>query len=169
VDSNEVGWSVAELSFAVSTAAVLAVPAGRVWRSLLFYEEIEHAPPPLLRLLLPRPIRAEGRKEAGHLVRCTYKGGHILKLITSITEERLIAFDVVEQQLGIPGGIVLLGGSNAVEPLTEHLTRVTLTTRYRRPRRGLAEPLVAAVESKAVHAFHRHLIESIRRRATRQL
>jgi hypothetical protein len=150
----------------VSTTAVLAVPAGRVWRSLLFYEELEYAPPPLLRMLLPRPLRAEGRKEPGHLVRCTYQEGHILKLITSVIEERLIAFEVVEQRLGILGGIVLLGGSHAVEPLTERVTRVTVTTHYSRPRRRLLEPLVAAVESNVVHAFHRHLIEGIRRRAT---
>jgi hypothetical protein len=167
VEIGELGRETTGLAFAVSTAAVLAAPAGRVWRSLLFYEELEQAPPPLLRLLLPRPLRSEGRKEAGHLVRCTYEGGHILKLITLITEERLIAFEVVEQQLGIAGGIVLLGGSNAVEPLTEHITRVTLTTRYRRRRRRrLVEPLVAAAESKVVHAFHRHLIDGVRRRAT---
>jgi hypothetical protein len=166
VDGNELGCGVTGVSLAVSTTAVVAGPAGRVWRSLLFYEELEHAPPPLLRLLLPRPLRAEGRKEAGHLVRCTYERGHILKLITSITDERLIAFDVVEQQVAIPGGVVLLGGSNALEPLTDHVTRVTLTTRYRRPRRHLLEPLVAAVEANVVHAFHRHLIEGIRRHAT---
>ena len=55
----------------VVTRMNFAAPPEKVWEGLMFYEQIGKRPPLLLRLLLPVPIRTEGRKsEVGDEVTC---------------------------------------------------------------------------------------------------
>jgi hypothetical protein len=153
-----------ERSASISTESVFAATAAGTWDATVFYEDIEHPSPWLLRLVLPRPVRSEGPKDVvGSVVRCTYEAGHLLKRITEVEPARRLAFDVIEQELRFGRGIRLLGGVVAIDPLGEATTRVTLTTRYVSP---LLRPerLWLAVEARVVHAFHRHMLEGMRRR-----
>ena len=134
----------------------------KVWDGLMFYEEID-APPPLhLRLLLPVPIRTEGRKSVvGDETTCVYEGGHLLKRITQIDSCRYYGFEVVEQNLAV-GGTILSGGCYTLRELPGRGTEVAITTRYTSPRRPgwLWKPIEATV----CHMFHRHLLSSMRRK-----
>ncbi len=135
-----------------------------VWKSLVFYEGLEEAPPLHLRLLLPRPIRTEGSKSAvGDQATCLYQGGHLLKRVTRIDVDRLYEFKVVEQRLGIGGGIRLRGGSYSIRALPAGDSELCITTHYvsRNRPRWLARP----VEEVVCHLFHRHLLGAIRRSA----
>jgi hypothetical protein len=141
--------------------AFAASPA-QVWNSLMFYEEVSLRPPLLLRLLLPEPVRVEGRKSAvGAEARCLYRQGQLLKRVTRIDPERRCDFEVVEQGMAIPGGIRLAGGRYALTASPDGGTRVELETRYFSPLRPrwLAGPVEAAI----CHAFHRHILEAMRR------
>jgi hypothetical protein len=142
---------------------MFAAGSERVWRAIAFYEEIEHDPPPLLRLALPRPLRSEGGKNAvGGLVRCTYSKGHLVKRMTEVEEGRLLAFDVVEQRLRFGAGVRLVGGRVELWPSANRGTGLTMTTRYV-SRMLHPERLWMAVEERLVHAFHRHVLEGMRR------
>jgi len=136
----------------------------KVWTSLVFYEGIEEAPPWYLQLLLPRPIRTQGAKAAvGDQATCLYQGGHLLKRVTRIDPDRRYEFTVVEQHLGIGGGIKLSGGSYVLNDLGGGRTTLSITTRYsdgHRPR-WLARP----VEEAVCHLFHRHLLNAIKTKA----
>src|SRR5262249_34911801 len=46
----------------VETTRTLPVNAREAWSGIVFYEEVEHSPPWLLRLALPRPVRSIGDK-----------------------------------------------------------------------------------------------------------
>jgi hypothetical protein len=136
----------------------------RVWNSLVFYEGIEEAPPLYLRLLLPRPIRTQGSKSAvGDQATCLYQGGHLLKRVTHIDAHRLYEFTVVEQHLGIGGGVHLCGGRYALRDLGHDHTELSITTRYfsRNRPRWLVQP----VEEAVCHLFHRHLLTAIKTKA----
>ncbi|HTY50276.1 MAG TPA: hypothetical protein VMB48_11350 [Steroidobacteraceae bacterium] len=142
---------------------VTATPA-QVWDSLMFYESIEGTPPPLLRLLLPRPIRTQGAKSAvGDRATCLYQGGHLLKQVTRIEPGRLYEFCVLEQHLAVGRTVRLSGGSYSLHELSPEQVQLSIMTRYtsaNRPRL-LARPAEAAV----CHLFHRHLLGAIRRKA----
>jgi hypothetical protein len=147
----------------VSTEAILPAASTIVWAALVFYEEVTHRPPLLLQALLPHPLRSEGdKRNVGSIVRCTYREGHLLKIITNVDEGHMVAFDICEQELRIAGGARLLGGSTVVQPISSLDTRVTLTTRYALPERRLAG-LRRWISAQVTHAFHRHLMEGIRR------
>jgi hypothetical protein len=45
----------------ITTGMTFATSTDKVWDGLLFYEEIDSQPPTYLRLLLPIPIRTEGK------------------------------------------------------------------------------------------------------------
>jgi hypothetical protein len=153
----------ARRSASVATDATFAAGPEDVWQAIAFYEEIEHDPPPLLRLALPRPLRSEGRKgRVGGLVRCSYSKGYLVKRMTEVEENRLLAFDVVEQELRFGAGVRLLGGSVELEPLASRHTRLTMTTRYL-SRRLHPRRLWVGLEEMLVHAFHRHVLEGMRR------
>ena len=148
----------------VTTHVVVAADPAKVWTSLVFYEGIEEAPPWYLQLLLPRPIRTQGAKAAvGDQATCLYQGGHLLKRVTRIDPDRRYEFTVVEQHLGIGGGIKLSGGSYVLNDLGGGRTTLSITTRYsdgHRPR-WLARP----VEEAVCHLFHRHLLNAIKTKA----
>ena len=148
----------------VVTRGTIAAPAARVWHNLMFYEQIEDSPPLHLRLLLPLPIRADGSKLAvDGQARCLYEGGHLLKRVTHIEPSRLYEFAVVEQQLALPRGVRLSGGSYALRELPGERTELAVTTRYLSDRgpRWLWRP----VEALVCHLFHRHLLSAIQRKA----
>ena len=134
---------------------------GKVWEGLMFYEQIEKRPPLFLRLLLPVPVGAEGRKsQVGDEVKCRYRSGHLLKRVTQITQGRHCEFEVIEQSLALGGGIKLMGGSYTVQPLPEGRTGVALMTRYVSPHRP--RWLCRRIEAAVCHCFHRHILSAMR-------
>lgn len=164
VDGVERRWPMGEVIAEVSTSATFDAPVGRAWDSVRLYEEVEHEPPLLLRLALPLPVRAEGRRDTvGAEQRCVYRRGHLVKRITRRDPPRLLAFDVVEQDLHFEHDVELRDGSFILEPLGAGRTRVVLTTRYRRLLRPawLWEPM----ERTIIHTLHGHVLEGMRRQA----
>jgi hypothetical protein len=143
----------------VTTTLLLHVPSRFAWEALRFYEDIPARPSPLLRLVLPIPIRSEGRKlQLGALVRCTYEGGYLVKRITVVDAPRLLRFEVLEQHLGIEHCISLGDGSYEIRDHGSS-SEILLTTAYRghlRPR-FLWRPL----ERILAHAVHRHILRGI--------
>ena len=148
----------------VATAIRCSEPPERVWDALVFYEQIDRQPPWPLRLLLPVPVRADGaRSAAGDETRCVYEHGYLVKRMSRVQPLRRCEFEVIEQQLGMPGEIRLAGGGYTLNALPDGSTRIELETRYfasRRPR-VLWRPIEAAL----CHAFHRHILDAIRRGA----
>ncbi len=157
-------WPMGLVVAEVRTTAVFDAPAARAWNAILFYEEVRHAPPFLLTLALPRPVRTEGRKDAvGAEQKCIYQRGYILKRITRREPPRLLAFDVVEQHLHFEHDVELRDGRFVIEPLGPDRCRVVLTTRYRR----LLRPawLWERMERTIIHTLHEYVLEGMRRHA----
>ncbi len=151
----------------IVTRMTFAASPAQAWHGLMFYEQIAERPPLHLRLLLPRPIRTEGRKsQVGDDARCLYVGGHLLKRVTRIDGGRYYEFAVVEQNLAIGGRMRLRGGAYTLRELPDGCTEVVLTTRYFSPNRPrwLWQPIEAAV----CHAFHRYILGAIQRRVEPQ-
>lgn len=150
----------AERATVVITSRDFSAPPDKVWDGLMFYEQIKKLPPLLLRLLLPLPVRTEGRKsQAGDEVNCIYKTGYLVKRVTAVLPGREYLFDVIDQRLAFGRGIQLLGGGYALAETVEGITRVSLETRYvswNHPR-WLCKP----VESWICHSFHRYILDSI--------
>jgi hypothetical protein len=114
----------------ISTEASFPLPAEKICERILLYEEVPGRPGLFLRLLLPLPLRSEGSKsETGSLVRCIYSGGHLVKRITNVQTGQLVAFEVLEQELGIEGFATLEGGSYRILKRGAS-SGVVLTTRY---------------------------------------
>jgi hypothetical protein len=160
------GGSGAQQATSILTRMAFAASPERVWRGLMFYEQIDERPPLHLRLLLPVPIGTERTKATvGANVRCSYEGGHLVKRITEIDPQRHYGFDVVEQTLAIGGGLILSGGGYSLRELPDGHTEVAVTTRYTGGRRPawLWKPVEAAV----CHLFHRHLLAAMRRKVER--
>jgi hypothetical protein len=127
----------------------------------MFYEQIPLPPPLHLRLLLPAPMRAEGRRSAvGDETKCVYDKGHLLKRVTRIDPWRHYGFDVVEQELVIGRGIRLTGGSYTLLELPDGSTRIGLETRYVS---SVRLRMLRRVEAAVCHAFHRHILGAMRR------
>lgn len=133
--------------------------AETVWNRLLFYEEVPEKAPLLLRVLLPRPVRAEGGKtRPGETVRCIYHGGELLKRITAVEPPHLVQFEVIEQRLGIEGCALTLGGSYQLRSCGDGIDLV-LRTNYRaylRPR-----CLWRRVEALLVSQLHGHILRGV--------
>ncbi len=138
----------------------------QVWDQLMFYEQIRERPPLHLRLLLPEPIRTEGRvSQVGDDARCLYARGHLLKRATRIDPGSRYDFEVIEQNLTVGGGVRLFGGAYALTPAEGGGTEVALETRYvslRRPRW-----FWKVIEAAVCHMFHRHILRAMRRDAER--
>ena len=152
---------VARQPTSITTGMTFATSTDKVWEGLLFYEEIDGQPPAYLRLLLPIPIRTEGKiSEVGSEVMCLYEGGHLLKRITRIEAERFYEFEVAEQSISVGGSMLLCGGGYTLRKLSDAATEVAVETRYISSKwpRWFWRPL----EGIVCHCFHRYLLISMR-------
>jgi len=147
------------VSEAVSTRAHFDASPEAVWSHIMFYEEVPGRPPFLLRTLLPCPVRTEGNKaRPGTEVRCVYRRGGLVKLITAVERPHLLRFDATEQRLGIEGCILALSGSYKIYACG-NATDVALTTNYRaylRPR-NIWRPL----EALLMRQLHGHILRGV--------
>ena len=146
----------------VVTSMIFAAPPERVWKGLVFYEELGGRPPLHLRLLLPVPIRNVGKvSDVGDEATCLYEGGHLLKRITRIEQGDLYEFEVAEQNLSVGGGMRLSGGRYRLRGLPDGQTELSVETRYlsRKWPRWFWKPL----EKMVCHWFHRYLLGTMRR------
>jgi hypothetical protein len=149
----------------IETTATLPVDAATAFESIMFYEEVRHPPPLILRIGLAHPLFTSGSSQrVGDVKSCIYNKGHITKRITAIEPARRLAFEVIEQDIGYEIDVRLVGGAFEFEPLPDGSTRITLVTEY--------EPLLnprwcwRPFERYAVHTLHEHVIEGMRRLAT---
>jgi hypothetical protein len=148
----------------IETGLTFHATPEQAWSSIMFYEQVEHEPPLLLKLALPRPIRAEGSMTAvGDVQRCIYQNGELVKQISRRVENEALEFRVIEQHLHFEHDVTLVDGSFRLEPIGVGSTRVILTTRYIRHLRPawLWQPM----ERKVVHTLHGHVLEGMKRRA----
>jgi len=147
----------------VRTTQTLNVGPDAAWDTWVFYEEVEHRPPWLLRMGLPTPSHVEGRIVAvGDEEVCVYTGdARLVKRGTAVEPGRLLAFDVVGQHHFEDNSIHLVDGSFAFEQAGPGMTDVTLTSRYEpllRPR-----ILWRPIEHTVAHQLHGHVLEGMRR------
>lgn len=157
------GWEAgAPAATSIVTGMRFCASPEDVWNGLMFYEQIPRRPPLHLRLLLPAPVCAGGRRSAvGDETRCIYDRGYLLKRVTRIEPLRHYGFDVVEQNLAIGKGVRLTGGSYRLLGLPGSLTRIELETRFVS---SVRPPwLWRRIEAAVCHAFHRHILRAMRR------
>jgi hypothetical protein len=148
----------------VATGLTVHATPREVWNAIMFYEEVEHAPPWLLQLALPKPERSVGNKQqVGELIRCYYDRGHLFKRISCVEQDRLLVFHVVEQKLHFERDVTLRGGSFELIPVGPEHTRIVLTTDYERHLRPtwIWQP----IERRVIHTLHGHVLEGMRRHA----
>ena len=156
-----VSWLFAReaVSEVVSTRVQFNASPEAVWSHLMLYEEAPGCPPFLLRALLPDPVRTEGDKtRVGATVRCSYRGGNLVKRITTVEAPHVLQFEVIEQRLGIESCILTRGGSYQIQTCGD-VTDVVLITNYQaylHPR-SLWRPLEALVVSQ----LHRHILHGL--------
>ena len=140
----------------VTTKAAFDAPPDEVWLRMMFYEEVPHRPPLLLRMFLPSPVKTQGNgKQVGTVVECTYSRGGLMKRITVLERPRLVRFEVLEQHLGVERCMTTVEGSYEFRA-DGGGTEVALTTQYRghlRPR-WLWRPF----ERLLAHQLHRHIL-----------
>lgn len=143
----------------MATKARFPADEETTWRMLLTYEEVQHRPPWLLRLLLPQPVSTRGDKtQVGADIPCLYQGGQLTKRILVSDAPHFLAFAVVGQHLGIEQCITALGGSYRIMPLAGE-SEIELTTRYLgrlRPR-----SIWRRIEEFLAHKFHRHILRGM--------
>ncbi len=147
---------------AVVTRMTFDAPPERVWEGLVFYEELKGRPPLHLRLLLPVPIRNEGKiSEVGDEATCLYETGQLLKRITRIEDRDVYEFEVAQQSLSIGGGMRLCGGRYQLQDAPGGRTEVSVETKYVSTKwpRWFWKP----IERLVCHWFHRYLLGSMRR------
>jgi hypothetical protein len=142
----------------------VAAPIAQVWNSLRFYEELDHKPPFLLRLLLPRPQRTvTSPKTVGEQTTLPYDSGHYSKQVTKLEAPHRYEFDVTEQRMRSDRGVLLLSGAYTLRELSATQTDLSITTRYAsgiRPR-WFAEP----VERLLCRRLQRHLLDAVEAKA----
>ncbi len=100
----------------------------------MFYEQIERKPPVYLRLLLPIPIRTEGRKsEVGDVATCLYRGWPLAQAgYRDRGEPSITSFEVVEQTRRLRPAAMRLskGGYTLDRERADGGTDVSLETNY---------------------------------------
>lgn len=145
----------------VRTSAVLRADAETAWRSIMYYEQVRHEPPLILRVGLARPLATRGRSDrVGDIKTCLYNKGFISKRTTKSIPGEVLAFEVIEQRIGYEHDVRLKSGAFEFEGLDDGTTRVTLSTTY--------EPLLSPrwvwgpFERYAVHTLHGHVLEGMR-------
>ena len=139
------------------------VPLGHMqaWDRWVFYEEVTHERPWLLRLGLPTPSHVQGKiKAVGDQQVCVYTGdARLVKQATHVVPGELLAFDVIEQRKFENNSIRLIDGAFDFERVSDNETRITLTTRYEpllRPR-VLWQP----IEHTFAGELHRHVLKGM--------
>lgn len=148
----------------IVTTRIINAPVDVAWDSMMFYEEVEHTPPLILRIGLAHPLVTSGSSQrVGDIKTCYYNKGHITKQVTQVQEHERLAFAIIEQNIGYERDVRLTGGNFAFEAVNEHQTRITLTTHY--------EPLLSPRfmwrwgDRYAVHTLHNHVMEGMARKA----
>ncbi len=152
-----------EIATVRTTLTIDATPA-EAWNAIMFYEQVEHDPPWLLKLALPKPVGSVGNKHhVGEIVRCYYDRGYLVKRISRRTPGRLLAFDVIEQELHFERDITLRDGTFEIVSAPDDCASIIVTTRYQRhlSPRWLWRP----IERKIVHTLQGHVLEGMRRHA----
>ncbi|MEO8304881.1 MAG: SRPBCC family protein [Betaproteobacteria bacterium] len=141
---------------AVTTRAGFDAPPDEVWQRMVFYEEVPHRPPLMLRVFLPTPVKTQGNgRNVGATVECTYSRGSLIKRITVLDRPGLVRFEVIEQRLGVERCVTTVEGSYELRADGDG-TEVALTTRYR----GHLRPrwLLRPFERLLAHQLHRHIL-----------
>jgi hypothetical protein len=144
----------------VTTERIVDYPIELCWSSLMFYEDVEHKAPWIIRTGLATPTTSTGDITADGSTRtCNYTTGRLVKQITRYDAPNRLDFDVIEQTNVYEHDAQLINGSFEFIPIDEHTTRIVLTTTYR-PRltpRFAWKPF----EAYAVHGLHNHVLEGI--------
>jgi hypothetical protein len=144
----------------IETSLIIPTSVAAAWDGVMFYEEVEHEPPLLLRLLLPRPLYISGgTQNVGDIKYCVYSKGRLVKKITKRDERQLLAFDVIEQHNIENRSVRLTGGEFRFEIIGVAQTRVTLATSYQ-PLLGPRLPWRWA-EKLATHSLHHHVLQGM--------
>ncbi len=148
----------------VSTTRIIHAPIDTAWESIMFYEDVTHDPPWILRIGLAHPLRTYGSSaRAGDEKVCIYNKGRLTKRIAEVEAPHLLAFTIAEQSIGYERDVHLTGGRFRFEVIDDQSTRVTLTTEY--------EPLLGPRfawrwgEHYAVRTLHEHVLEGMAREA----
>lgn len=150
----------APVSETVTTQVHVDAGPESVWNRILFYEDVPRRPPMLLGALLPHPVRTQGDKTCiGANVQCIYGGGRSLaKRITAVQPPRLLAFEVIEQSLGIEECLITLGGCYQIERCGG-ASHVVLKTSYQA--RLHPRWLWRQVEAFLVSQLHTHILRGL--------
>jgi len=157
-----IGQEPAEFTDQTTTTFHFSAPPEAVWQSLMFYEDVPSRPWPMLRFVLPRPIRSEGdKRRVGAIVRCTYDRGYLVKRITAVEAPRHLGFEVMEQRLGIESRVRTCQGTYDLRA-AEGGTDVVLTTYYAGRLRPRA--LWRVMERYVCHRVHLHILMGMRDR-----
>ncbi|MFM9956649.1 MAG: hypothetical protein ACKVZJ_01120 [Phycisphaerales bacterium] len=148
----------------VGTSRVIATDPETAWDSMMYYEQVTHDPPLILRVGLARPLATRGAMDRiGATKTCLYNKGYLTKRVTSSRPGERLAFEVTEQRIGYERDVRLRSGAFEFEAIGDERTRVTLVTEY--------EPLLSPrwvwrpFERYAVHTLHGHVLEGMRREA----
>lgn len=148
----------------IVTSVDIPSPVGKAWNALMFFEEVRHAPPWLLRIGLPRPLYTRGSTaHVGDEKVCIYTKGHLTKRVTERDPDHRLAFDVIEQDRIENRSIRLTSGSFDLISVSPSQTRVELTTNYE-PKLG-PRWIWRPAEQLATHALHRDVLEGMREKA----
>jgi len=149
----------------VVTSVNIPAPVGKAWNAVMFYEEVRHRPPWLLRLGLPKPLYTHGStRRIGDIKTCVYSKGHLTKRVTEYSLDHRLAFDVIEQDRIENHSVRLTQGSFDFTSIGPEQTRVDLTTSYE-PKLG-PRWIWRPAEELAIHSMHRHILEGMRQKAT---
>lgn len=143
----------------VKTRMVIAARPEACWNAVVFYEEMGVQAPWLLRVVLPLPLRVEGKKSGpGARVDCVYTSGYLTKRILELTPPSRIGFDVVESYLGVEDCVAAIEGSYAIKPVAGG-SEIILSTRYGSALnpRWVFRPL----EGFVLHVLHRHILRGV--------
>lgn len=115
----------------VSTRATLPAAPAAAWDSIVFYEEVKHDPPLILKIGLAHPLFTEGSSSSvGDVKICVYNKGRIVKKITEAAPPRVLAFEVIEQRIGYERDVLIRAGKFEFTAVDEQHTDVVLTTQY---------------------------------------
>lgn len=160
-----IGWAALEgrpapmAPESISTSTAMAGAPDEVWDSIVFYEDVKHPPPWILRLGLARPLRAIGSAiHPGDVKVCFYNKGRIVKRVVEAVRGQRLTFQVIDQQIGYERDVRLISGGFVLTP-RDGGTAVTLTTTY--------EPFLTPrwcwrpFEAYAAHTLHLYVLEGM--------